>query len=310
MTEPMTGGATTNPVNADNPYGDKNAATQNPSAPSDEYVERMVAKANGETAPEKLYAGKYKTEEDLHKGMLEVLKHKYGGNLEEAYKAIAGQSPANGVGDADGETGETGATGGSDVKGDSTDIQNTRDGSTDSDDKGDTQSSNPTELIDNATLEYAENGSLSDETYEKISKSLNASREMIDQYIEGQKAMAELAAQQVYAAVGGKEAYDSMVKWAATGLNKQQIDMFNEDIVTGDPARIARAVEMCNAAYAKANGKQGKNFLNSTNSNNTNVVGYGSLQEWKADLKDPRYKSGDKAFHSHMQNRLKHTRSF
>lgn len=275
-----------------------------------EHIAEMVAKADAGTnnhgdAGKPLLAGKYKSEEDLNKGLIEVLKAKHGGNLEDAYKALAGNlnTDSNASDKDNTDTGTDSQT--ADDAVDSSDS-----GDTDGTDKGSDADAPASQLIDDATIEFAEQGELSPETYEKLGKAYNVDKSMIDNYIAGMQAQAEVAANTVYSMVGGKEAFESMKTWAATGLDARQIEMFNEDIITGDPAKISRAVQMCNDAYTRANGKQGSNFLNSNVSTSNSTGGYGSLQEFKRDLADSRYSAGDSAFHALVQAKLKNTTTF
>lgn len=279
-----------------------------------EHIAEMVAKADAGTnnhgdAGKPLLAGKYKSEEELNRGLIEVLKAKHGGNLEEAYKSLASNISGKDATSGDAGNQSDDSAGGDGQTGDPA-VGNTDDGNTDGSPEGSSSGVDVSELVTNASLEWSEKGELSEETYQKLSESFKAPREMIDEYIEGMQAKAELAAVQVYNMVGGKEQFESMKTWAAGNLTNQQIEMFNDDITSGNPAFIARAVDMCNTAYTKANGSQGSNFLNSNVSTNSNSGGYGSLQEFKRDLSDSRYKTGDDAFHAMVQARLKNTSTF
>lgn len=277
----------------------------------DAYLEQMANKADeglDTTGQSNLLAGKYKTEDDLNQGILEVLRAQHGGNLEAAYASLA-KDLGNGFNaDEDGQDGE-----GEDAS-DAEDNQDSKDNSDEdpednSEDNSDETPSND-ELMSSAEEEYAENGELSAETYEQLQKAFNVSKDMIDQFIDGQLAQAERAANQVYDMVGGEEAFNHMREWAGANLNKSQIAMFNEDVTSGNTDRIERAVEMCNSAYRKAMGMPGNDFLNGDRAVSTAVTGYTSKAEMTADMKDPRYQAGDAAFHAMVQQRLKNARFY
>jgi len=57
------------------------------------------------------------------------------------------------------------------------------------------------------------------------------------------------------------------------------------------------------AQYQVANGKPGK-LLQGETSGAAGVQSYGSKQEWLADMKDPKYRSNDVAFHEQVKKRL------
>ena len=302
-----TGGATTAPLPGD--MVDDSGSTPG------EHIKRMVDKSESgldTKGQKKLYAGKYKTEEDLNKGIFEILKAKHGGDLEAVYKSLEreigkGTTSRDTSDDSSGEEGVDGSSDGEDGSGDSD--NGSDESGTDS--ETDADYTDAYGVIDDATVEFTENGELSEETYEKLSKTFKAPKGIIDEYIEGRQAQAELQAMKIYQVVGGKEAFDSMRNWAAGNMSKEQIQMFNEDIVSGDMNKIVRAVELCNTAFRKANGTHGKNFINTDKSSaGTNNGAYGSLQEFKKDMSDPRYKAGDTSFHQMVLNRLKHTTAF
>jgi hypothetical protein len=57
------------------------------------------------------------------------------------------------------------------------------------------------------------------------------------------------------------------------------------------------------AQYQVANGKPGK-LLQGETSGTAGIQAYASKQEWLADMKDPKYKANDTAFHAQVQKRL------
>ena len=67
--------------------------------------------------------------------------------------------------------------------------------------------------------EYNTNGSLSDSSYAEMEQK-GIPRNVVDQYIEGQKALVTNVQNQVYNSVGGKEQYAEMVNWAKNSLSK------------------------------------------------------------------------------------------
>ena len=65
--------------------------------------------------------------------------------------------------------------------------------------------------------EYAENGVLSDDSYQKLQAS-GLNRELVDSYIQGQQALADATVQSIYQAAGGQEKYTA-ADWASKNLS-------------------------------------------------------------------------------------------
>lgn len=146
----------------------------------------------------------------------------------------------------------------------------------------------PAALREKANTEFAEKGQLSPETYAEYEKH-GITREQIDGYIEGQKAIAAGRQREAFDAVGGEDQYKAMVSWARTALTPAEIEAYDRDVLgSGDAAVRTNAIKGLAARYEAENGKDGQL------QGGTNNAGTGDHFKSKAEMvkamSDPKYK--------------------
>jgi hypothetical protein len=157
------------------------------------------------------------------------------------------------------------------------------------------------ETVNAARTEFFENdGKLSDDTYKALEQS-GMPKEAVDAFIEGQTAKAELYNLQLQS-IGGDQ-HQSALEWGGDNLSDAEIAAFNSEYTSGDITRATVAMKGLLAQYQVANGKPGK-LLQGETSGTAGIQAYASKQEWLADMKDPKYKANDTAFHAQVQKRL------
>ena len=100
--------------------------------------------------------------------------------------------------------------------------------------------------------EYAQNNSLSDKSYEELATKHNLSRELVDGYIEGQKALTTNQTQAIYNEVGGQEKYGKVIEWATNNLEQTEVEAFNSVMDKGNTAEMKLAIQGLNARYMKS----------------------------------------------------------
>lgn len=250
--------------------GNKN--TQEPELPSES--ESSKAKSNSDN----LLAGKYKSEEDLLNGISELLKKQGTEGMESFYKQLE-----KGLG------------------------KSSSDESKDEQPKDQTPSTKQVEqALDNKGLsldefaqEYAENGSLSEDSYKKLSDA-GITREVVDTYIAGQVALAEKHSQEVFNAVGGQETYQKMIEWAASNLSDSEQQVFNKSI-QGTIEEAKLAAEGLYSRYVRANGEVPNLIEGNASASGADV--YESTAQVTKDISDPRYKT-DPAFRKKVEQKL------
>ncbi len=156
-------------------------------------------------------------------------------------------------------------------------------------------------LITDASQEFFENdGKLSDETYEALAQA-GLSRELVDGYARGQAALQENEATQIKSAANGD--YEAMSEWASKTLTDDEMNTFNETVNNGSVDQAKLVVSGLYARYkAEVGGSQPK--LVAGNTTGSSTLPFQSMQEVSRAMQDPRYKSGDKAYHAELDRRL------
>jgi len=154
---------------------------------------------------------------------------------------------------------------------------------------------------DALNAEYAKDGKLSEETYEKLAKS-SIPRDAVDTYIQGKQAQADAYDAAVYGTAGGAEAYGSLVSWAKSALSESEKVAFNDSVTSGDPARAKLAVEALTARHAKTHGTPPQNLLNGKKAA-TGVEPFKSQAEVTVAMNSRQYKT-DPAFRAAVVERL------
>lgn len=237
-----------------------------------EKFEKQEQPAPKENPEENLLAGKYKTTEDLEKAYVELQKK-------------LGQPRSETEGEPEGKPAE-------DPKAEPADA-----------DKAAAEKAG----IDTASLEkeFAENGTLTEESYKKLEEA-GIPKEMVDGYIQGRQATADLATFKAYETAGGKEAFESMVQWAGQNFSEEQAKAFNDGVM-GSVEAVTEAVSNLKAAYVEANGQEPK-LLKGDNVPNVGDV-YESRAQLTADMSKPEYKR-DPAFRKHVEQKLARSNLF
>lgn len=142
--------------------------------------------------------------------------------------------------------------------------------------------------LEDFSKEFQEKGELTPESYEKLTKA-GFPKALVDQYIEGQKALAANYQQSIFNEAGGEEQYKAMTAWAKTALSPADIDAYNTAINSGS-AQAKLAVAGLLAKYTGANGKPPAQLLKGdTGKANVESDVYASRAEMTKDMKDPRY---------------------
>lgn len=250
---------------------------ENQSQEDQQYIDEMVAKAEKaledpnkqqtqESDSPKLYAGKYKTVEEMEKGYLELQKkfsQKRAKQKEEEEQT---------------------------------------DQSTSSPEEEAKQALENVGLDFNKySNEILTDGVLSDESYQEL-EAKGFPKSVVDAYIEGQKALVEKTNQSIYEVVGGQQAYTEMIQWAAGNLTQEEIEAFNNIVASNDVSQIKMAVRGLKAAYVEAKGNPPKQVLVGGGVSGAVDV-YESWAQVTEDMKNPKYEK-DPAFRNAVQAKL------
>lgn len=140
------------------------------------------------------------------------------------------------------------------------------------------------EVVEESTDESAEEAEPVEETSQDDSPQLT--QEDVD-YLQGM--------------AGGKDGYESMLKWAAGSLEQKEIDMYDSVMERGDPNSVYFAVQALVARYNDATGTDGKLLTGKGSADKQ--TGFRSQAELVQAMSDPRYDS-DPAYRNDVIQRL------
>jgi len=212
---------------------------------------------------EQLFAGKYKSAQELEKAYGELQK-KLGEKGNEDSESAGDTEPTDSKEDSE-ETEET------------------------------SQASPEVELITSASDEFAEKGELSEETLAKFSSM--SSQDLVKAYMEAQANapeqsqpvadISDASVNEVKNFAGGEKAYDNIVNWASQNLDQKSIEAFDSIVNTGSVDAIKLAVSGLKSQYDNANGYEGKMLTGKAPVEQRDV--YRSQAELVAAMSDRRY---------------------
>lgn len=236
-------------------------------------AEQSDEETSGEPGDEKVYAGKFKSVEELEKGFEELQKRF-----------------------SSGERGGTEDDTGDSQEGENTGLSVSQEDAEDAADKAGLDFSA-------LTAKYADKGELDDSDYEALDKA-GIPRDTVENFIKGQEALARQYENEVLSAVGGREAYNDLSKWAAENLSEGQLKAYNEAVESGDVEKAQFAVEGLRAKFESANGREPTSRVSAQPSTKGPV--YESRAEWVADMQDPRYWS-DEGFRAKVERKFENS---
>ena len=156
------------------------------------------------------------------------------------------------------------------------------------------------QAVAEASKEFFENdGQLSEETYNTLEKA-GLPRDLVDSYAAGQQALLQSEEGQIKSVAQGN--YDAMAEWANENLPQEEIDACDEAVTGGTISQAKLAVQGLYARYQNEVGAKPK--LTQGAVSGVSTMPFKSMQELARAQSDPRYKSGDKAYHEEIDRRL------
>ena len=154
--------------------------------------------------------------------------------------------------------------------------------------------------MDSLANEYNEKGELDAKSYEALEKA-GIPKDYVNQFIEGQKAIADQQATSIKDMVGGNDAYNEMASWAAENMSEQEKTAYNTAVNSKDIETAKLAVVGLKAKFEKANGSEPK--LVEGKGTITGQDGYKSWAEVTRAMSDDRYQK-DPAYQAMVQEKL------
>jgi hypothetical protein len=143
--------------------------------------------------------------------------------------------------------------------------------------------------------EFAQTGDVAEEGRTKIADALKAqfgeaARQVVDQFIDGQKARVSNYSAEVMKVAGGQEQYAEMVTWAKSNMSDAEIGKFNEAVDSFDVTSAKMAVDALKSRFTSARGSAPK-LITGENTTPSEQQGFSSTFEMTKAMSDPRYKS-------------------
>ena len=245
---------------------------------SEEYIKEMVDRAEGKKpeAPaepaeeEKLFAGKYKSIEDLEKGYLEL------------QKAYSGRSKDDPPAEPEGKTEE----------------------SMELPPKNEGEEAVPDGIdFEKYTKSFVENGRLTEEDYAELAEKHKLPKAVVDVYVAGLQAEMSNRASAAVKAVGSQEEFEAVRQWASNSLSDAEYE------ATQNAIRNARSAEELgviygNLAYRYRQANPGEPSLVAGNAPVAPAVaGYRSRAEMTKAINDPRYQE-DEGYRAEVERKI------
>ena len=116
--------------------------------------------------------------------------------------------------------------------------------------------------------------------------------------------LSEAQAQELMDMVGGDKAYKSMLDWAGDNFSKEEVEMYDGVMESGNPNAIFFAVQALQARYNDSVGSDGQ-LLTGRGAQNTDDS-FKSQAELVAAMSDPRY-DRDPAYRADLMRRLENS---
>jgi hypothetical protein len=245
--------------------------TDKQEADSLEQYRRSELEANDHTQ----YAGKFKSAEDLEKAYLEL------------QKKLGSQ-----------ETDDSAPN----------DDDSVPDDSTSDEEEEQSPVSKRVDFLKEASEEYYSNdNALKPETLQKLKEM--PSEDLIDAYMEMQKnnpvaqaqPLSADAAKTIVDSVGGQDAYNDTLAWAADNLKPEEVAAYDNVVNSGNKDAIFFAVQALNQRYKDSTGFEGQQI--SGRAPKSTVKGFRSNAELANAISDPRYRN-DPAYRYDIEQKL------
>ena len=154
--------------------------------------------------------------------------------------------------------------------------------------------------METLSSEYAEKGELDAKSYDALEKA-GIPKDYVNQFIEGQKAIADQQATSIKDMVGGADAYTEMSNWAADNMSEEEKTAYNTAVNSKDIETAKLAVVGLKAKFERANGNEP-----SLVEGKATVTGQGRYKSWAevtAAMGDDRYQK-DPAYQAMVQEKL------
>jgi len=160
------------------------------------------------------------------------------------------------------------------------------------------------DLVAKMTQEYAQSGGVTPETRQEFIQRTGLPDSFVDQQIAYMKSREQSTLQMAVQRLGGEGAVRELQEWAATSLSAADRQAFNRAVYSDDPALAQLALDGLAAQYESKVGRAPRIIAGRRPQEQfRGAVPYQSHEEWRTEMKDPRYKA-DPAFRQRVEERL------
>ncbi len=149
--------------------------------------------------------------------------------------------------------------------------------------------------------EFADKGELAEESYTKLAEG-GFPKDLVDQFIAGQVAVAAATRAEVFSAIGGEKNFNDMSKWAAESATPEDLAVYNKAVGLGDTANAKMAVEALYSRFTEAAGKN-PNLITADGAPSSGAAAFRSWEEVRVAMADKRY-GADSAYTDDLVARL------
>lgn len=160
--------------------------------------------------------------------------------------------------------------------------------------------------FDACVKEYTDKGSLSTDTYDKLSKA-GYPKQVVDAFINGTVVANQQMANEVMTAVGGQENFQKLADYAK-GLGPSMIESWNRTVDTGDINMITMMLKGVQADYTEKYGTSNPTIMGSKGGSQP-VTGFVSTAEMVKAMSDPKY-GKDQAYTHEVEAKVKQSNIF
>lgn len=151
--------------------------------------------------------------------------------------------------------------------------------------------------FDGLVEEFVREGRLSDKSYADLEKA-GIPRAIVDSYIEGQKAQAELTKQRVFSAIGGESEFQRLASWMRENLSEAELASYNRIADTGTEADLVFVLQGMKARMEQALGRPPARSL-SAEAVVSDSDAFENVEQMLAAIRDPRYQK-DSAYRARV----------
>jgi hypothetical protein len=144
------------------------------------------------------------------------------------------------------------------------------------------------EEVSRFTAEFAEKGTLSEESFAEI-EALGVPRGIAQAYVQGLQAMQERQLAEIHSIAGGAEQFEEVMEWATSNLSEAEKNAYNDILATNDTNKIKLAFYSLNSRFSAANPKPAN--LIQSDGGTPIAEAFANQGEMVAAMSDRRYKN-------------------